>query len=138
MVYSLIKKAQMKEPRAIYYLDIDNEDLYFLKHAIENLGHQISIYRDGHKMMQDLIKSDTKPDIFFLGSNMPILNGKELFVILKNSALWNNIPVVIISSALPKKLMRRYSDAGIKHIMKRTHAADYSATFKEVLEMKFA
>lgn len=128
----------MKEPRAIYYLDNDNEDLYFLKHAIEGLGHQICIYRDGHKMMQDLIKSDTKPDIFFLGSNMPVLNGKELITILKSSNKWNNIPVVIISGAFPKKLLRQYMNSGVKHIMKRTHPADYSTTFKEVLEMKFA
>ncbi len=128
----------MKEPRSIYYLDSNNEDLYLFKHAIETLGHRISIYRDGHKMMQDLIKSDTKPDIFFLSSNMPILNGKELILILKNSALWNNIPVVIISGAFPKKLMRHYKDSGVKHIMKRTQVEDYGATFQEVLEMKFA
>ena len=128
----------MKEPQVIYYLDNDNEDLFYLKHAIQGLGHEINIYRDGHKMMQDLIKSDTKPDIIFLGNNMPILNGKELIAILKNSTRWNDIPLVIISSAFPKKLLRHYMNSGVKHIMKRTHPADYSATFKEVLEMKFA
>lgn len=128
----------MKESQAIYYLDNDNEDLFYLKHAIEDLGHQINIYRDGHKMMQDLIKSDTKPDIFFLGSNMPVLNGKELITILKNSIKWSDIPVVIISSAFPKKLLRHYMNSGVKHIMKRTHPENYKTTFKEVLEMKFA
>jgi CheY-like chemotaxis protein len=128
----------MKDNQTIYYLDIDNEDLYFLKHAIEGLGHQISIYRDGHKMMQDLVKLENKPDILFLGSNMPILNGRELIVILKNSVRWNDIPVVIISGAFPKKLQRQYLNSGVKHIMKRTQVEDYTATFKEVLEMKFA
>jgi CheY-like chemotaxis protein len=128
----------MKKAKNIYYLDVENEDLYFFKHAIEGLGHKISIFRDGHKMMQDLSKSETKPDILFLGNSMPILNGKELIIILKNSEKWNDIPVIIISSALPKKLIKRYADAGIKHIMKRTHPSDYSTTFKEVLEMKFA
>lgn len=128
----------MKKSKYIYYLDVENEDLYFFKHAIEGLGHTISIYRDGHKMKQDLSKSETKPDILFLGSNMPVLNGKELIVILKNSEKLNCIPVIVITSALPKKLIKRYADAGIKHIMKRTHPSDYSSTFKEVLEMKFA
>ncbi|MFN3754117.1 hypothetical protein [Flavobacterium sp.] len=128
----------MTESRTIFYLDIDNEDLYFFKHAIEGLGHQISIYRDVHKMMDDLSKLDIKPDILFFGGNMPILNGKELIVILNNSVRYHHIPVVIISSALPKKLIRSYNDAGVKHIMKKTQVADYSNAFKEVLEMKFA
>ncbi|WP_284652503.1 response regulator [Flavobacterium terrisoli] len=131
-------KDTMKKSKYIYYLDVENEDLYFFKHAIEGLGHKISIYRDGHKMMQDLSKSETKPDILFLGSNMPILQGKELIMILKNSKELNHIPVIIITSALPRKLMKSYADAGIKHIMKRTHPEDYSVAFKEVLEMKFA
>ena len=42
------------DSRTIYYLDIDNEDLYFFKHVIEALGHRISIYKDGYKMMLDL------------------------------------------------------------------------------------
>ncbi|MFN3968739.1 response regulator [Flavobacterium sp.] len=128
----------MKKSKYIYYLDVENEDLYFFKHAIEGLGHKISIFRDGHKMMQDLSKSESKPDILFLGSNMPILNGRELIVILKNSVQWNDIPVVIISGAFPKKLQRQYLNSGVKHIMKRTHVEDYTSTFKEVLEMKFA
>jgi len=128
----------MKESQTIYYLDNDNEDLYFFKHAIEGLGHEISIFRDGHKMMQDLIKSETKPNIFFLGSNMPVLNGKELNVILNSSIRWNDVPIVIISGAFPKKLLRHYMESGVKLIMKRTHPADYSTTFKAVLEMKFA
>ena len=125
------------DSRTLYYLDIDNEDLYFFKHVIEALGHRISIYKDGNKMMQDLKQSETKPDILFLGSHMPILNGKELIVILKNSEKLKAIPVVIVSGALPKKLLRHYQDAGVKHIMKKTKGPDYKAAFKEVLEMKF-
>jgi CheY-like chemotaxis protein len=125
------------DSRTIYYLDIDNEDLYFFKHVIEALGHRISIYKDGYKMMQDLKQSETKPDILFLGSHMPILNGKELIVILKNSEKLKAIPVVIVSGVLPKKLLRHYRDSGVKHIMKRTKVSDYKAAFEEVLEMNF-
>jgi len=127
----------MKEFKNIYYLDIENEDLHFFKHVIEGLGHKIFIYRDGHKMMQDLVKSETNPDILFLSNNMPILNGKELTAILKNSVRWNDIPIVIISGAFPKKLIRQHMKSGVKLIMKRTRPIDYSTTFKEVLEMKF-
>jgi len=130
--------VNMKDGQTIYYLDINNQDLHYLKQIIENLGHKIFIYRDGHKMMQDLVKLETKPDILFIGSNMPILNGKELIVILKNSVQWNNIPVIIISGALPKKLQRQYLNSGVKHIMKRAQTEDYKTTFKEVLAMKFA
>lgn len=44
----------------------------------------------------------------------------------------------MISGALPKKLLRHYMDAGVKHIMKRTHVSDYGATFNKVLEMDFS
>lgn len=128
----------MKEGQTIYYLDINNHDLHYLKHIIENLGHKIFIYKDGFKMMEDLSKLETNPDLLFLGNNMPILNGKELLVILKNSKKLNNIPVVVIARVLPKKLMRLYIDNGVKHIIKKTHPSNYSATFNKVLEMDFA
>jgi CheY-like chemotaxis protein len=128
----------MKKRQIIYYLDIDNQDLYLFKHIIEGLGHKVFIYKDGFKMMQDLSKLEINPDILFLGNSMPILNGKELLLVLKNSKKLNDIPVVVISSALPKKLIQHYMNTGVKHIMKKTQPEDYRVTFKEVLAMKFA
>ena len=128
----------MKKSKYIYYLDIQNEDLYFFKHAIEGLGHKISIFRDGHKMIQNLSQLEIKPDVLLLSNHMPVLDGKELIIILKNSENLNGIPVIMICSALPKKLIKSYAAAGIKHIMKKANPEDYSTAFEQVLEMKFA
>ncbi len=128
----------MQRSHTIFYLDIDNQDLYFFKHKIENLGHRISIYRNGQKMMEDLSKSESKPDIFLLGSHMPIVNGKELLAVLKHSERLKDIPVVVIASAFPKKLLRQYTSYGVSYLLKKNHTADYDSVFTKVLSWDVA
>ncbi len=125
----------MHNSRSIYYMDIENQDLYFFKHKIENLGHRISIYRNGQKMIEDLNKDEIKPDIFLLSSHMPMVNGKELIAVLKNSENLKDIPVVVIANAFPKKLLRQYMSYGVSYLLKRSDVNEHTSLFKEVLQL---
>src|SRR6476661_6107851 len=109
----------MKPRQVIYYLDDDADDLYFFRIACQKLGHKVSLFADGHELLLALRRNEEEPDVIFLDIHMPILNGEEILNIIKKSPDWKHIPVVMISGAYPKKLVRQFAEAGANHLMKK-------------------
>jgi CheY-like chemotaxis protein len=127
----------MKESQIIFYLDIDNENLYFFKYVVESLGHKFFIFRDGYKMIYDLGETKILPDFIFMGTHMPILNGVEIIDILKEKEEWKNIPIIMISGAFPKKMLQHYLAQGVNQIMKRPLAKNYKTALEKVINLEF-
>ena len=128
----------MTTSKLLYYLDDDLDDLEFFKEAAEKLGHQAVLYRTGQDMLQALRVEEDKPDVIFLDIHMPILNGAEILQILKNSADWKNIPVVMISGAYPKKLVRHFHDAGADYLMKKPPSGEFQNVLEQALAETFS
>lgn len=110
----------MEKPKIIFYLDDDTEDLDYFKEVGEDLGHSVYLFAEGHDMLEELRRQEIIPDVIFLDVHMPILNGEEILILLKNSTAWKSIPAVMISGAYPKKLIKYFSDAGAAHLLKKT------------------
>ncbi len=128
------KSTKMKKSKLIYYLDDDRDDLRFFKDSAESLGHRVLTFLDAHEMLLMLRNNVGKPDFIFLDIHMPILNGEEILNIIKNSAHWKHIPVVMISGAYPKKLVRHFMDVGVNYLMKRPLMNDMKAALDQVLK----
>ena len=109
----------MKAPKSIYYLDDDVDDLYFFKEVAESMGHNVSIFVNGTEMLRDLGKNAPLPDIIFLDIRMPVFNGEEILNIIKKTENWDQIPVVMISGAYPKSLVKHYLESGANYLMKK-------------------
>lgn len=109
----------MKAPRLLFYLDDDSDDLLFFKDAAARLDHEVCTYTNAHEMMLDLHLAESKPDAIFLDVHMPMVNGEEILGVLKHSADWKGIPVVMISGAYPKKLVKHFYDSGADYLMKK-------------------
>ena len=107
-------------PKLLYYLDDDSDDLEFFKEAADNSGHHTMLFHNGHEMLLVLRTVTKKPDIIFLDIHMPILNGMEMLDVLKKSDEWKDIPVVMLSGAYPKKLVRHFLDVGANYLMKKS------------------
>ncbi|HEX9980248.1 MAG TPA: response regulator [Flavobacterium sp.] len=125
----------MKTPKSIFYLDDDIDDLYFFKDAAEGLGHEVSIFINGNEMLKALVKKTPEPDIIFLDIHMPVLNGEEILHVLKKSDEWKHIPIVMISGAYPKKLVRHYLEAGANYLMKKPGYNDLQNTLDHVINI---
>ena len=125
----------MKASQTIYYLDDDQEDLEFFKEVTESLGHTVMLFAQGRRMLQALDNEAEKPDIIFLDIHMPILNGEEIVDILKKTDEWKDIPIVMVSGAYPKKLVRHFSDIGVNYLMKRPNVHDFKDAIEQVLKM---
>lgn len=128
----------MKKSQTLFYLDDDTEDLDFFKEVAEELGHNVRIFSEGRIMLLVLETEMEKPDIIFLDVHMPILNGQEILEIIKKSDTLKKIPIVMVSGAYPKKLVRHFSDLGVNYLMKKHHVHDYKESLEEVLNAHLA
>ena len=126
----------MKSSKLIYYLDDDIDDLYFFKDVAEGLGHQVTIFVNGTEMLRALRNNwQDQPQIIFLDIHMPVFNGEEILQIIKKTEEWKHIPVVMISGAYPKKLVRQYLEAGANYLMKKPGYSDWKENLEEVLNI---
>ncbi|TBX65759.1 response regulator [Flavobacterium silvisoli] len=123
----------MKESQTIYYLDDDLDDLEFFKEVVESLGHTVKVFLDGSKMLFILENIDEKPDVIFLDVHMPILNGEEILNVIKRSDNLKNIPIVMVSGAYPRKMVKNFMELGVNYLMKKPHINDYKTAVEEVL-----
>ena len=116
----------------IFYLDDDMDDIYLFRQAASRLGHKSMAFMDGQKMLSALNEAKIKPSVIFLDVHMPILNGQEILKVLKSSE-WKDIPVVMISGAYPKKLVRYFIAAGADYMMKKQHLNELQQVLDELL-----
>lgn len=123
----------MKEALTLFYLDDDFEDLDFFQEIAGDLGHTVRVFADGRIMLLVLETEAVKPDVIFLDIHMPILNGQEILEIIKKSDTLKDIPVVMVSGAYPKKLVRHFSELGVNYFLKKHHVHDYRESLKELL-----
>jgi CheY-like chemotaxis protein len=129
------KTEIIKIPLSIYYRNNTYDDLDNFKYIAEKLVNKVSVFKDGHEMLQALRSQPQTPDMIFLDTDMPIINGEEVLEGLKKSREWKNIPVVIMSGAFPKKLARHFFQMGANYLMKKHHNPNYKNDLAEALQM---
>jgi CheY-like chemotaxis protein len=122
----------METPLSIYYLNNSHDDLDSFKYVAEELGNKVSVFKGGYEMLQALRSQPKIPDMIFLDTHMPIINGEE---VLDKSRDWKNIPVVIMSGAFPKKLARHFFEMGANYLMKKHHNSNYKNDIAQVLQI---
>ena len=115
-----------------YCLDDDIDDLELFRDAARSLGHTVSLFRSAPALTIAIDRM--RPDAIFLDIHMPMIGGEEVLRVLKKTDRWMDIPVMMISSASPKKLVKYYIDCGACGIMKKPHGATWDNSLKEALE----
>ncbi|WP_396145714.1 response regulator [Flavobacterium sp.] len=124
----------MKSSKKIYYLVDSLDDFSFLKGIGDDIGYQIIVYLDGKFMLRTLELQEEKPEIIILDIHMPIFNGEEIVEIIRKKQSLKHIPIIMISSAYPKKLISEFNKLGVKHLFKRNNLKDFKGTIEKVLE----
>lgn len=123
--------------KLLYYLDDDVDDLDFFREISEGLGHRVTTFMTGNELLYALKHESEKPNLIFLDVHMPILNGEEILNVIRKSEEYHDIPIVMISCAYPKKLIRHYIEAGANYFMKKSTFNDLKLALEEVLEIDF-
>lgn len=125
----------MKDSALLFYLDNNLDDLNSYAAISEELGYRVGLYTNGAEMLSVLAHELEKPSIIFLNAHMPTLHGEEMISILKTSKEYREIPVVMISSAYPKKLVRECLNKGANHLMKKTLPNDLKMNLMEAFTL---
>ena len=127
----------MKNSKLLFYLDDDPDDLEFFTEAAEALEQRVKLFLNGNELLYTLKHDPIKPDIIFLDVHMPILDGDEILNILRKNDEYRDIPIVMISGAFPKKLIRDYMASGADYLMKKPNGNDLKEVLEKVLEVDF-
>jgi CheY-like chemotaxis protein len=85
----------------IFLIDDDEDDQLFFIDALESIDPllQCDTAGNGKVALEKLLSSDPLPDIIFLDLNMPVMNGFEFLMHIKNEMLVNKIPVGIFTTS---------------------------------------
>jgi len=85
----------------VLIVDDDPEDIELLEEALGEVAGDIECIsaRNGEEGMSYLTSARTKPDYIFSDINMPVLNGKQFLVKLKDHGVLGDIPVIILTTS---------------------------------------
>lgn len=94
----------MKRSYTILYIDDDHDDLHliseaFLKYTDKLLVVSASNGRDGFHALEQMKQKGSLPCLIIMDINMPVMNGLETLVKIKNTKEFRHIPVVIFSTS---------------------------------------
>lgn len=84
----------------LLYIDDDPEDREFFSEAVSRIDPAIMCHtaKDGAQGLRDLDEMIVMPDFIFLDVNMPVMNGKQFLIEIKQRPRLRSIPVVIYST----------------------------------------
>jgi DNA-binding NtrC family response regulator len=85
--------------------DDDEHDSWLFEQALNDIKIKtnLSLFKNGKELMDYLLQIDIKPHLIFLDLNMPIKNGMECLLEMKQDANLKNIPVAIYSTSSSEK-----------------------------------
>lgn len=101
----------------VFYADDDLDDLELVREAFDNYSNGVEVITatDGSKALSyfnNLNKSETFPCLIILDINMPVINGKEVLMRLREMDYLKDVPVVIFTTSsqpIDKNFAIRYN-----------------------------
>ena len=101
----------------VFYADDDLDDLDLVKEAFAQYSKNVEVLTatDGSKALaylSNLKKYDTLPCLIILDVNMPVINGKETLLRLREMEHFQDVPIVLFTTSsqpLDRNFARKYN-----------------------------
>lgn len=129
----------MTPPKSILLVEDDIDDQEFFKDALRSIDNVslFSIANDGVEAIETLESAVALPDLIFMDVNMPRMNGIECIARLKTNPLMENIPIVMLSTAVWEMDMVRL--IGAKAFIKKSGSSlILHEQMEQVIHLDFA
>ncbi len=87
--------------KRIYLVDDDVDDLGFIKGAFDKhkSGYEIITCNNGLELLSSLKNYTELPLFVLMDLNMPVMSGLEALKLIRNSAIYRNLNVIIFSTS---------------------------------------
>jgi CheY-like chemotaxis protein len=99
----------------IFLIDDDKDDLEILSSSLEPYGIRIRAFRSGILAMshfENMSVFAERPSLIIVDYNMPLLNGLETLILIKNNERVRHIPVVVYSTTINPLFERNAREFG--------------------------
>lgn len=124
----------------IFIADDDEEDRILFEDVVKELPYLVHLTtaRDGVETLRTLLQLSPSPDILFLDLNMPVKNGLDCLVEIKQNKKTKSIPVAIFStSAFPSTINQAYDAGAHLYIRKPNNLSDFRKLIQYVLSINW-
>lgn len=118
----------------ILYADDDREDQDVFIEIIAAINPEITVIRaeDGLKTL-DILASSEVPDIIFLDSNMPFLNGYQTLIEIRKNDKFRKTRIIIFSTNAWKPAEEDYASLDAEHLRKPNTLIEGIETLRAVI-----
>jgi DNA-binding response OmpR family regulator len=100
----------------------DDENVaYLLKFMLERERYQVVLARDGRRA-KELIEALPPPHIALLDVMLPFVDGFELIRLIRGSATWRSVPIVMLTAKTQEQDVVRALDAGVNDYVQKPFA----------------
>ncbi|HDZ04263.1 hypothetical protein LCGC14_0239870 [marine sediment metagenome] len=115
----------------IYIADDDLDDLSFFKEALEDIpiNTHVTHFDNGVDLMDRLFSDHTLPEVIFLDLYMPIMDGFECLMDIRNFKKFKNIYIIAYSSIYREREVNQLKQDGANQFLKK------SSSFKELKKL---
>jgi CheY-like chemotaxis protein len=106
----------------ILLIDDDEDDQFIFTNALMEItsAYKCSIANNGLDALSRLNSDSSLPDLIFLDLNMPVMNGIELFLILKADHRFSDIPAVIYTTSDNPDEKMQMKELGVRAFLTKT------------------
>jgi DNA-binding response OmpR family regulator len=105
-------------PETTIYIAEDNPILLQgLDRALRASGYAVVVAEDGHSMLQLLEAAKTPPDLLLLDMMMPQMSGLEVVEAVRSRAVWNDLPIMLITAAADEALPAVARESGVVDVL---------------------
>lgn len=121
----------------ILYVDDDSEDREIFIEILEEIDPNIKVLEASNGVETiDLLATGELPDIIFLDINMPLLNGDETLVRIRNDKRLENTKVVMYSTSINYKSIPIYLKLNAAYVNKPHSVKDGLRILKNVIDQE--
>ncbi len=108
----------------LYLADDDKEDREIFIEALGDipLKTKVKQFDNGVDLMDDLFSADTLPDVIFLDLYMPIMDGFECLMDIRNFSKFDGIKIVVYSSSYVKREVNQLKMDGADQYLQKPNS----------------
>ena len=131
-------KTDQHVPLNILLADDDKDDRFLFNLALRKIpiATHLTTVNNGQLLMEFLSKNSEKlPDVLFLDLNMPLKNGHECLLEIKQNPNLKQLPVIIYSTSLNEAVADVLYKNGAHYFLQKTDLTELSEPLHRVLSI---